>query len=155
MFKAINDLLAQFGRSLDVSTEMPPVFSDDDERLCAAALMVHVAMADGRFNASERSTMLQLLTDRFAMDQDAARSLLEYADARGREGFDVDDFTGGLRRVLDRAGRLRVVQMMWDVAMSDGSVHEFEDNLIWRIAEMLGLSLDDMKGLRTQVPGRT
>lgn len=154
MFKAINDLLAQFGRSLDVSTEMPPVFSDDDERLCAAALMVHVAMADGRFNDTERATMLGLLTDRFAMDAATADALLDYADSRGREGFDMEDFIAGLRRVLDRAGRLRVVQMMWDVAMADGSVHEFEDNLIWRMAEMLGLSLEDMKGLNTNLASR-
>ena len=30
--------------------------------------------------------------------------------------------------------------MMWQLVFADGKVHEFEDNLIWRVAELLGVS---------------
>ena len=30
--------------------------------------------------------------------------------------------------------------MMWELVFADGTVHEFEDNLIWRVAELLGVS---------------
>ena len=29
--------------------------------------------------------------------------------------------------------------MMWELVFADGTVHEFEDNLIWRVAELLGV----------------
>ena len=29
---------------------------------------------------------------------------------------------------------------MWELVYADGKVHEFEDNLIWRAAELLGVS---------------
>ena len=30
--------------------------------------------------------------------------------------------------------------MMWELVFADGKVHEFEDNLVWRVAELLGVS---------------
>ena len=40
---------------------------------------------------------------------------------------------------LDEAERERIVAMMWDLVYADGTVHEFEDNLIWRVAELLAV----------------
>ena len=33
-----------------------------------------------------------------------------------------------------------MVEMMWKIAYADGAVSEFEDNLIWRVADLLGVS---------------
>ena len=29
--------------------------------------------------------------------------------------------------------------MMWKLVYADGTVHEFEDNAVWRVAELLGV----------------
>ena len=36
-----------------------------------------------------------------------------------------------------RRGRQQIVEMMWQIAHADGRVTEFEDNLIWRAADLL------------------
>jgi uncharacterized tellurite resistance protein B-like protein len=33
-----------------------------------------------------------------------------------------------------------VVEMMWEIIYADGRVTEFESNLIWRAADLLGIS---------------
>ncbi len=33
--------------------------------------------------------------------------------------------------------------MLWEVVMADGVIHEFESNLVWRTAELLGVSTRD------------
>jgi len=53
---------------------------------------------------------------------------------------DLYGFTSVLKRRLDEAERERIVSMMWELVYADGKVHEFEDNLIWRVAELLGVS---------------
>jgi uncharacterized tellurite resistance protein B-like protein len=45
-----------------------------------------------------------------------------------------------LKQRLDIGDRERVIAMMWKLGYADGKVHEFEDNLIWRVAELLGVS---------------
>ena len=41
--------------------------------------------------------------------------------------------------------------MMWEIVYADGHVHEFEDNTIWRVAELLGVSSRDRMVLRHKV----
>jgi uncharacterized tellurite resistance protein B-like protein len=55
---------------------------------------------------------------------------------------------------VDEAGRLRIVEMMWELAYADGAVTEFEDNVVWRAADLLGVSSRDRVELKHQVSGR-
>jgi uncharacterized tellurite resistance protein B-like protein len=52
---------------------------------------------------------------------------------------------------VDEEGRCRIVEMMWQVVYADSEVSEFEDNLIWRAADLLGVSRRVRIGLRRQV----
>ena len=56
-----------------------------------------------------------------------------------------------INRSLDEAGRQRVVEMMWEIVYADGHVTEFEDNLLWRAADLLGVSARDRIELRQRV----
>jgi uncharacterized tellurite resistance protein B-like protein len=44
-----------------------------------------------------------------------------------------------------------MVEMMWQIAYTDGVVTEFEDNLIWRAADLLGVSQSERIALRERV----
>jgi uncharacterized tellurite resistance protein B-like protein len=44
-----------------------------------------------------------------------------------------------------------MVEMMWQIAFTDGVITEFEDNLIWRAADLLGVSQGERIALREQV----
>jgi uncharacterized tellurite resistance protein B-like protein len=56
-----------------------------------------------------------------------------------------------LKRRFDEDGRRQVVGMLWDMAHADGTVHEFEENVVWRVAELLGVSTRDRVELRREV----
>ena len=44
--------------------------------------------------------------------------------------------------------------MLWEIAMADRVVHEFESNLVWRVAELLGVSARDRVLMRKTVASR-
>jgi uncharacterized tellurite resistance protein B-like protein len=44
--------------------------------------------------------------------------------------------------------------MMWEIAYADGDVDEFERNLIWRAADLLGISSRDRIELGHRVASR-
>ncbi|WP_428688058.1 TerB family tellurite resistance protein, partial [Roseibium sp.] len=67
------------------------------------------------------------------------------------EAVDLYGFTSVLKRTTDEAERLAIVEMMWEIVYADGHVHEFEDNTIWRVAELLGVSTRDRMSLRHKV----
>ena len=52
---------------------------------------------------------------------------------------------------LDMEDRIEIVRMMWMVVFADKKNHELEDNMVWRIAELIGVSSRDRTILRNQV----
>jgi len=120
-------------------TGAPRVFGPQDQRVAAAALLAHVAAADGEIAQSERERIVALIMQRFDLDETGARELVRFAVQRDREAVDFEDFTNLLARTVDEAGRRELVAMMWDMARADGMIHEFEESVIWRVADKLGV----------------
>ena len=126
-------------------------FEDGDYRLAPVALLVHVANVDGGMDPPERQRLRALIEDRFGLDAAATTRLIERAEQSDRESVDFFHFTSVLKRALDAAGRQKIIEMMWDVVFADGTVTEFEENVVWRVAELLGVSTRDRVLLRQKV----
>ena len=115
------------------------VFDESDHRLAAAGLLVHAINSDGVQSPAERQRLATLLQERFALDEEETRLLIAAADMRNKEALDFNSFAGVVKRAYNEDGRKRMVEMMWDIAFADGVLHEFEDNIVWRVAEILGV----------------
>jgi uncharacterized tellurite resistance protein B-like protein len=129
----------------------PSRFAENDYRLAAAALLVHAAAIDGSISDIERDKLHTIIKRRFDLDEAATDELVRAAAAAEQEAIDLYHFTSLLGRTLDEDGRLRMVEMMWEIAYADGRVTEFEDNLIWRAADLLGVSTRERVELRQRV----
>jgi uncharacterized tellurite resistance protein B-like protein len=129
-------------------------FLEDELRLAAAALLVRASAIDGYVDSSERRTLKALLQERFELNGEEVRRLVQEASVEEAESVDLYGFTSILCRELDQDGRKRIIEMLWEVVMADGIIHEFESNLVWRTAELLGVSTRDRVTLRKQVAAR-
>jgi uncharacterized tellurite resistance protein B-like protein len=125
-------------------------FGPDDYRLAAASLLVHLAHADGVIGDEEMSHLRNLIAQNFELDAQATTRLIQSAEKSDREAVDFYHFTNTLTRTLDQEGRLRIVEMMWEIAFADGSVHELEENIVARIADLLGVAPHDRVRLRQE-----
>ena len=52
-----------------------------------------------------------------------------------------------------KSGRARIIEMMWQIVYADGRRDELEDNLLWRAADLLGVSPRERIELRQRVGG--
>ncbi len=139
-----------------VSPEAPRgrAFDDNDYRLAATALLVHVISLDGEPSAVESRKLHSLIESRFGLDRGTADKLIASATKVEGDAVDLYHFTSVIMRQLDEAGRLKIVEMMWEIAYADGAVSEFEDNVVWRAADLLGISSRDRIELKHQVASR-
>lgn len=142
MFEALTRL---FGR-----TEAP--VDVDDHKLSVAALLVHLAAVDGSMGDNERRAIRTALMDHYALDETSVDKLIREAARQDAEAVDFYKFTSGLTR-LEMEDRIEVIRMMWTVVFADNKNHELEDNMVWRIAELIGVSSRDRTILRNQVRG--
>ena len=120
----------------------------DEERLAAAALLVHVARADGVLHDAERTRLVALVGDRFGLGEEAAARFVERADVMDRETDDVATLLSLLGRDLDRTERRKLLGLAYHVAAADGALHEFEDDLVWRVGHLLGFDDGEIAEVR-------
>jgi uncharacterized tellurite resistance protein B-like protein len=146
LFAALKNLVAELSGETS-----PGGLCDDDLRVACAALLVHAATVDGAMSEVERDKLVALLRQRFDLDEAAASELVEQAAVAEQNAVDLYHFTRRLNDALDDGGRLRMIEMMWDVAYADGTLSPFEDNLIWRVADLLGVSSTERIALRRRV----
>jgi uncharacterized tellurite resistance protein B-like protein len=134
--------------------KQPIHFEPNDYRLAAAALLVHAAAIDGNMSDIERTKLHTVIKRRFDLDEATTDELVAEATEAEHDAIDLYHFTSLINRSLDEDGRRRVVEMMWEIAYADGHVGEFENNLIWRAADLLGISSRDRIELGQRVAGR-
>jgi uncharacterized tellurite resistance protein B-like protein len=126
-------------------------FEDNDYRLAAAALLVHVATLEGDLSQASREKLHALLKSRFELDDALTNELIGVAVAADHEAIDFYHFTSLLNRTLNEEGRQRIIEMMWEMVYTDGRVSEFEENVMWRVSDLLGVSARERIELRHQV----
>jgi uncharacterized tellurite resistance protein B-like protein len=141
----------RFFSDLAVGEKDQSRFEDNDYRLAAAALLILAALIDGAMSETERNRLVGVLMLRFGLDESAAQELVTEATQAEQQAVDLYRFTSLLNRSLDDAGRQQIVEMMWQVAHADGRVTEFEDNLIWRAADLLHVPSQARIALRQRV----
>jgi len=136
MFEAFRKFLTE----VSSGGKQPAQFAPNDYRLAAAALLVHVAGIDGSVSDVERDKLHSVIKRSFDLDEAETDALVAEATEAEHEAIDLYHFTSLINRSLNEDGRRRVVEMMWEIVYADGRATEFESNLIWRAADLLGIS---------------
>ncbi|MDQ0316926.1 TerB family tellurite resistance protein [Amorphus orientalis] len=150
MFKAIREWLQIEG----LGEEEERQFGPDDHRVAVAALLVHLVAIDGVITDDERRVLREVLADHYDLAPDDTEELVKLAKQRDDEAVDLYGFTSVLKRVLDEDGRKQVVEMMWEMGFADGRISEFEDNTVWRVAELLGVTSRERIEIKKRVEAR-
>lgn len=89
---------------------------------------------------ARREKLHAVIKSCFGLDDLTTEQLIRDATAADRSAVDLYHFTRRLNGVVDSEGRQRLVKMMWQVVCVDERVSEFKSNIIWRTADLLGVS---------------
>ena len=148
------DGLRQFIADIVAPNAEDRAFDDTGYLLAATALLVHVVSLDGEPSTVEKRKLHSLIESRFKLDPGTADKLINSATLVEGEAVDLYHFTSVIMRSVNEEGRLRIVEMMWELVYADGQVTEFEDNVVWRAADLLSVSSRDRIDLKHRVAER-
>lgn len=129
-------------------------FKADDPRLAITALLLRVMSVDGVIEPEEQSKIAAILKDDFRLGRSDAEALVQAARRLDAEASDLSVLAERAKRGLDAAGRLKLVDRLWEVTVADHHIHEFEDSLVWRLADLLGVPVHERVSSR-QKAGKT
>ena len=126
-----------------------------DRNLAAAALMVRVIAADGVVEPEEIARMRAVLLAHYDLSEAETDELIAQARQADADAIDLYGFTSVLKSEMDEGERLHLVEDLWDMVYADGHMDRREDNVVWRVAELLGITSDKRIALKMRVKERT
>jgi len=134
----------------------PPALDRDalDTRLAAAVLLVNAARADEDYTPEDKVRVKDILHSRFHLSEDEVKSLFALAEARAEESVNLHRFTSAVKDNWSEADRIRLIELLWEVAYADGKIHAYEDHLIRRVAGLIYVTDRDRGEARKRVAER-
>jgi uncharacterized tellurite resistance protein B-like protein len=147
MLKAIAEILAGLGADRADKGQ-----SDEYElRLATAVLLVEIARADHSFDEVEQEAISTLLSVHLSLSEPEIEALIELAAREADHVASLQGFTRRLNEELSYDDKLRIVEMLWQVAFADNELSKFEDSLVRKLADLLYVSHRDQIRLRNAV----
>lgn len=139
------NLLRRLFAGGSASAETPGV---GDRVLAVAALLVEAARADDHYTVDERHLIERLLVADFDVKPERITEILAEAEKRQAKAVDLFGFIRHTK-ALSPAERIKLVESLWRVILSDGTKHSWEDMLVRRVCGLLHVE-DVESGLARQ-----
>jgi uncharacterized tellurite resistance protein B-like protein/predicted RNA-binding Zn-ribbon protein involved in translation (DUF1610 family) len=109
-------------------------------------VMIAMVMADGQIDRSEAAETCRLYEELTGRPMFPGNVALEASDIE-KEGSTVESLLADFVPSLNEHGKEKVFEAAWRVAAADGVMHQSEQVLLGRIADVLGLSAGHRHGL--------
>lgn len=120
-------------------------------RLAAAALLAEAAAQDGRVEDVELASIRATLRSHFALSETEAEELVEAGRNAAQEATQLYGFVRSVNDAMAPDERVKIIEMLWEVAYADGELHDYEAGLVRRIAGLLYVPDQDSGAARKRV----
>ena len=120
------------------STDSQDENNEDLKILCG--LMIEAANTDGKIDNEEVKKISYTLINIFHENPVDVENILKETITNKDEPKSLFFFTSKINKSFTEKKKLLLVEILWEIILSDGELHEFESNLIRRLAGLLYIS---------------
>ena len=108
------------------------------ELLCG--LMIEAAYTDGQIDLIEVNKIKSSLVNVFDEDPKAVNLIIEESLKNKNNSKSLHYYTSFINKNFDENKKLLLIETLWEIVLSDGDIHDFESNLLRRLAGLLYIS---------------
>jgi uncharacterized tellurite resistance protein B-like protein len=115
---------------------------DDDNKDIdiLAGLMIEAANTDGNISNDEINKISFSLINVFREDPKEVEAALSRALDDKDNSHSLHFYTSKLNKSFSHEKKLLLIEVLWEVILSDNEIHDFESNLLRRLAGLLYIS---------------
>lgn len=151
MRRAISDFFEKHIKGTEAQTRGG---GHDPLHVATAALLIEVMRMDGGASEEERDRVLHAMEAKFGLRPEQTAELLRLAEEEAREATDYFQFTSLIKNRLTPEEKERLIEHLWAVAYADGELHQYEEHLIRKLADLLYVPHKSFIAAKLKVQGR-
>ena len=110
----------------------------DLELLCG--LMIEAAYTDGQIDENETNKIKSSLINIFGEDPNDVDLVLGKAVINKNNEKSLHYYTSFINKKFSHQKKIYLMETLWEIVLSDGEVHDYESNLLRRLAGLLYIS---------------
>ena len=115
-------------------------FEPTELQIAVSKILVRTAKIDDEFHILEEQKILELLTKYFSLNDEDSKNLVKLGISEEKSATDLYAYTNTIKKSLELNERKKIIEMMWQIIVTDDNFDPYENNLVWRVAELIGIS---------------
>ena len=132
MLQSLKNIFAT-DQTLNVETE----YTEID---ILSGLMIEAANTDGEVTQEELNKISHSLINVFKEDPKAVEESLTKAFENKDNSKSLYYYTSKLNKSYSNENKIKLIEVLWGIILADNEIHDFETNLIRRLAGLLYIS---------------
>ena len=105
-----------------------------------SGLMIESAYTDGQIDDNEINKIKLSLIDIFEENPHDVDIVLNEAIRNKNNSKSLHYYTSFINKNFSEERKLLLIEVLWEIVLSDGKIHDYESNLIRRLAGLLYIS---------------
>ena len=127
-------------KNIFASDQGESVEAQNKELDLLSGLMIEAANTDGKVTQDELNKISSSLINVFKEDPIAVEVSLTKAFENKDNSRSLFYYTSKLNKSYTDEKKIKLIEVLWEVILSDNEIHDFETNLIRRLAGLLYIS---------------
>ena len=144
MFESLKNYFNQEDKNKDISKSI-----NDLHLLCG--LMIEAANIDGIVDQKEVNKISKVLIATFEESPDLVEIEIKKCLDELNEHKSLHYFTSRINKSFSDSKKKFLIEILWEIILEDGKIHDFETNLIRRLAGLLYISDFECGKIRKKV----
>ena len=105
-----------------------------------SGLMIEAANTDGEITQDELNKISHSLINIFKEDPKVVEASLTKAFENKDNSKSLYYYTSKLNKSFSNENKIKLIEVLWEIILADNEIHDFETNLIRRLAGLLYIS---------------
>jgi len=114
--------------------------SNQEDILYVGGILLEAAAIDGQIDDTELNKVKSSLVNFFQINEETSNNLVEQCLSKEVEINSFHYFTSKINKEFNYEKKIKIVEMLWEIILVDGKIHDFESSLITRVCGLLYLS---------------
>ena len=114
--------------------------NNTDDLHLLSGLMLETANIDGHVDQQEVDKISKVLIDIFHEEPSAVEAELKKCLEELEEHKSFHSFTSQINQSFSNEKKIILLEILWEIILEDGELHDFESNLMRRLAGLLYIS---------------
>ena len=112
----------------------------EQEIYAVLSLLIEACKVDGIVSDDEIEKITGLLINKFHLEASKAKNAVSFVLEKANDKVEIFSDIKVILDTMDHEERIKVVEMLWGVVLADGTIDDYESNLMRKISSLLHVS---------------